>query len=145
MQKGVSVDPPARKMSPHLAIFSWIRQNVHYGRQKVFFKCQKRKKKAFWRHFGLYMSLYKHFACHVQEEQLLRCFTSFGGGMCRILAFGRVGRNSIAKFGDFFAKILTSRSEELPGNYRLQRTVLRCSWVNLVCRMATIPPDVFLT
>jgi hypothetical protein len=63
--------------------------------------------------------------------------------MHRILAFWRVWRNSIAKFGDFFAKIQTSRSEELPGNYRRQRSVLRCSWGVLVCRMATIPRDVF--
>jgi hypothetical protein len=38
-----------------------------------------------------------------------------------------------------------SRSEELPGNSRRQRSILCCSWVVLVCRMATIPPDVFLT
>jgi hypothetical protein len=40
-------------------------------------------------------------------------------------------------------KKTTSRSGELPGNYRRQRSVLCCSWVVLVCRMATIPPDVF--
>jgi hypothetical protein len=65
--------------------------------------------------------------------------------MYRISAFLRVWRNSIAKFGDFFAKIQTSRSEELPRNYRRQRSVLCCSRAVLVCRMATIPPDVFLT
>jgi hypothetical protein len=84
-------------------------------------------------------------AYHVQDELFWRCLTSFGGDTYRILAFWRVWQNFIAKFGDFFAKIQTSRSEELPGNYRRQRSVLCCSWVVLVSRMATIPPDVFLS
>jgi hypothetical protein len=58
----------------------------------------------------------------------------------------------IAKFGDIFPANLPkrqkkkeSRSEELSGNYRRQGGVLSCSWVVLVCRMATIPPEVYLT
>jgi hypothetical protein len=83
-------------------------------------------------------------AYYVQDKQFWRCFTSFGGDTYRILAFWRVRKNFIAKFGDFFATIQTLRSKELPGNYRRQRSVLCCSWVVLVCRMATILPDVFL-
>jgi hypothetical protein len=39
------------------------------------------------------------------KEQFWRSFTSFGGVVYHILAFWRVLWKSIAKFGDFFAKI----------------------------------------
>jgi hypothetical protein len=95
--------------------------------------------------------------CSMQPKQArrLRRFwhlrTPFGGllaAVMHILAVSAENRQIWRHFPPKPAKTpkkKTSRSEELPGHYRRQRSVLCCSWVVLVCRMATIPPDVFLT